>query len=75
MCVCVRTGAEGPGVCEERELNTEPSGTAVIYNPHSALSVEKQRQKLPVFKVSLKNLHETKPLTRNDTVFRGPSTV
>ncbi|KAK3519482.1 hypothetical protein QTP70_031671 [Hemibagrus guttatus] len=45
-----KPGAEAPGVCEERELNTEPSSTAVIYNPHSALSVEKQRQKLPVFK-------------------------
>ncbi|KAF4077859.1 hypothetical protein AMELA_G00192850 [Ameiurus melas] len=45
-----KPGAEAPGVCEERELNTELSGTAVIYNPHSSLSVEKQRQKLPVFK-------------------------
>ncbi|GAA6074363.1 probable ATP-dependent RNA helicase DHX35, partial [Tachysurus ichikawai] len=43
-------GAEAPGVCEERELNSEPSGTAIIYNPYGALSVEKQRQKLPVFK-------------------------
>lgn len=48
---CINTGAEAPGVCEERELNTELSSTAVIYNPHSSLSVEKQRQKLPVFKV------------------------
>uniref|UniRef100_A0A8B9JTX8 RNA helicase n=1 Tax=Astyanax mexicanus TaxID=7994 RepID=A0A8B9JTX8_ASTMX len=41
---------EGPGVSEERELSTEPSGPVLIYNPHSTLSVEKQRQKLPVFK-------------------------
>ncbi|XP_047663327.1 probable ATP-dependent RNA helicase DHX35 [Tachysurus fulvidraco] len=45
-----KPGAEAPGVCEERELNSEPSGTAIIYNPYGALSVEKQRQKLPVFK-------------------------
>ncbi|KAI4884892.1 hypothetical protein NFI96_013074 [Prochilodus magdalenae] len=43
-------GCEGPGVSEERELATEPSGPVLIYNPHSTLSVEKQRQKLPVFK-------------------------
>uniref|UniRef100_A0A8B9JWN2 DEAH-box helicase 35 n=1 Tax=Astyanax mexicanus TaxID=7994 RepID=A0A8B9JWN2_ASTMX len=26
---------EGPGVSEERELSTEPSGPVLIYNPHS----------------------------------------
>uniref|UniRef100_A0A4W4FTD6 Probable ATP-dependent RNA helicase DHX35 n=1 Tax=Electrophorus electricus TaxID=8005 RepID=A0A4W4FTD6_ELEEL len=43
-------GSEAPGVSEERELPTETAASAVVHNPHAALSVEKQRQKLPVFK-------------------------
>ncbi|MBN3311408.1 DHX35 helicase, partial [Atractosteus spatula] len=43
-------GLEAPGVGEERELSSEIGGSPVIYNPLSSLSIEKQRQKLPVFK-------------------------
>uniref|UniRef100_A0A2K5LZC7 Probable ATP-dependent RNA helicase DHX35 n=1 Tax=Cercocebus atys TaxID=9531 RepID=A0A2K5LZC7_CERAT len=44
---------EGPGVSisEERQSLTENSGTTVVYNPYAALSIEQQRQKLPVFKL------------------------
>uniref|UniRef100_A0A9J8C556 Probable ATP-dependent RNA helicase DHX35 n=1 Tax=Cyprinus carpio carpio TaxID=630221 RepID=A0A9J8C556_CYPCA len=49
VCVCV-SGSEAPGVCEERDLSSETTGSPIIYNPHTALSVEKQRQRLPVFK-------------------------
>lgn len=45
-------GSEAPGVSEERELSSEASGSPVVFNPHTSLSIEKQRQKLPVFKVS-----------------------
>ncbi|XP_021776752.2 probable ATP-dependent RNA helicase DHX35 isoform X6 [Papio anubis] len=48
-----RPGTEGPGVSisEERQSLTENSGTTVVYNPYAALSIEQQRQKLPVFKL------------------------
>ncbi|XP_042561269.1 probable ATP-dependent RNA helicase DHX35, partial [Clupea harengus] len=45
-----KPGADAPGISEERELTTETTGSPVIYNPHTALSIEKQRQNLPVFK-------------------------
>uniref|UniRef100_A0A672HAF1 Probable ATP-dependent RNA helicase DHX35 n=1 Tax=Salarias fasciatus TaxID=181472 RepID=A0A672HAF1_SALFA len=45
-----KPGTEAPGISEERELNTETTGSPIIFNPHVALSIEKQRQKLPVFK-------------------------
>ncbi|KAG9332603.1 hypothetical protein JZ751_014701 [Albula glossodonta] len=45
-----KPGSEGPGLSEERELTTETTGSPVIYNPYASLSIEKQRQKLPVFK-------------------------
>ncbi|XP_016096386.1 probable ATP-dependent RNA helicase DHX35, partial [Sinocyclocheilus grahami] len=44
------SGSEAPGVCEERDLCTDTAGSPIIYNPHTALSIEKQRQRLPVFK-------------------------
>ncbi|XP_017714608.1 PREDICTED: probable ATP-dependent RNA helicase DHX35 isoform X2 [Rhinopithecus bieti] len=48
-----RPGTEGPGVSisEERQSLTENSGTTVVFNPYAALSIEQQRQKLPVFKL------------------------
>ncbi|XP_020011936.1 probable ATP-dependent RNA helicase DHX35 isoform X5 [Castor canadensis] len=48
-----RPGTEGPGVSisEERQSVTENFGTTVVYNPYAALSIEQQRQKLPVFKL------------------------
>ncbi|XP_074068065.1 putative ATP-dependent RNA helicase DHX35 isoform X2 [Macrotis lagotis] len=48
-----KPGTEGPGISisEERQSTAESSGTTVIYNPHAALSIEQQRQKLPVFKL------------------------
>lgn len=52
LTICSAPGAEAPGISEERELNTETTGSPIIFNPHTALSIEKQRQKLPVFKVS-----------------------
>ncbi|XP_010165678.1 probable ATP-dependent RNA helicase DHX35, partial [Antrostomus carolinensis] len=44
---------EGPGVSvsEERQSPAESSGITVIYNPYASLSIEQQRQKLPVFKL------------------------
>ncbi|XP_045050660.2 probable ATP-dependent RNA helicase DHX35 [Desmodus rotundus] len=48
-----RPGTEGPGVSisEERQSIAENSATTVVYNPYAALSIEQQRQKLPVFKL------------------------
>ncbi|XP_053527263.1 probable ATP-dependent RNA helicase DHX35 [Artibeus jamaicensis] len=48
-----RPGTEGPGVSisEERQSVAENSVTTVVYNPYAALSIEQQRQKLPVFKL------------------------
>uniref|UniRef100_A0A8C4N298 DEAH-box helicase 35 n=1 Tax=Equus asinus asinus TaxID=83772 RepID=A0A8C4N298_EQUAS len=46
-------GTEGPGVSisEERQSLAENSATTIVYNPYAALSIEQQRQKLPVFKL------------------------
>lgn len=54
-----KPGTEGPGVSisEERQSVTENSGTTIIYNPYAALSIEQQRQKLPVFKLRNHNLY------------------
>ncbi|XP_048819446.1 probable ATP-dependent RNA helicase DHX35 isoform X2 [Lagopus muta] len=48
-----KPGTEGPGVSvsEERQSPAESSGVTVIYNPYASLSIEQQRQKLPVFKL------------------------
>nr|XP_058892600.1 probable ATP-dependent RNA helicase DHX35 isoform X3 [Kogia breviceps] len=48
-----RPGTEGPGVSisEERQSLAENSATTFVYNPYAALSIEQQRQKLPVFKL------------------------
>ncbi|XP_041526342.1 probable ATP-dependent RNA helicase DHX35 isoform X2 [Microtus oregoni] len=48
-----KPGTEGPGISisEERQSVAENSGTTIIYNPYAALSIEQQRQKLPVFKL------------------------
>ncbi|XP_025033358.1 probable ATP-dependent RNA helicase DHX35 isoform X1 [Python bivittatus] len=48
-----KPGTEGPGVSlsEERQNAAESSSVSVIYNPYISLSVEQQRQKLPVFKL------------------------
>ncbi|XP_043566662.1 probable ATP-dependent RNA helicase DHX35 [Chiloscyllium plagiosum] len=47
-----KPGTEGPGVglSEERVSSAESSDTAVIYNRYASLSIEQQRQKLPIFK-------------------------
>ncbi|XP_004687439.1 PREDICTED: probable ATP-dependent RNA helicase DHX35 isoform X2 [Condylura cristata] len=47
-----RPGTEGPGVSisEERQSLAENSATTVVFNPYAALSIEQQRQKLPVFR-------------------------
>ncbi|XP_006881777.1 PREDICTED: probable ATP-dependent RNA helicase DHX35 [Elephantulus edwardii] len=48
-----RPGTEGPGVSisEERQSQSETSVPTIVYNPYAALSIEQQRQKLPVFKL------------------------
>ncbi|XP_023984195.1 probable ATP-dependent RNA helicase DHX35 isoform X2 [Physeter macrocephalus] len=48
-----KPGTEGPGVSisEERQSLAENSATTFVYNPYAALSIEQQRQKLPVFKL------------------------
>ncbi|XP_062897219.1 probable ATP-dependent RNA helicase DHX35 [Mobula hypostoma] len=47
-----KPGTEGPGlgISEERISSAEASGTTVIYNRYASLSIEQQRQKLPIFK-------------------------
>ncbi|XP_070574993.1 probable ATP-dependent RNA helicase DHX35 [Ptychodera flava] len=44
------TDAPGSGLKEEREKISEGSGESVIHNPHISLSIEQQRQRLPIFK-------------------------
>uniref|UniRef100_A0A8B9FYI1 Probable ATP-dependent RNA helicase DHX35 n=1 Tax=Amazona collaria TaxID=241587 RepID=A0A8B9FYI1_9PSIT len=48
-----KPGTEGPGVSvsEERQSPAESSSISVIYNPYASLSIEQQRQKLPIFKL------------------------
>ncbi|XP_061297451.1 probable ATP-dependent RNA helicase DHX35 isoform X1 [Pezoporus flaviventris] len=48
-----KPGTEGPGVSvsEERQNPAESSSISVIYNPYASLSIEQQRQKLPIFKL------------------------
>ncbi|KAG8131811.1 hypothetical protein E2320_009714 [Naja naja] len=52
-CLQLQKGTEGPGVSlsEERQNAAESSSVSVIYNPFISLSIEQQRQKLPVFKL------------------------
>ncbi|CAH1269625.1 DHX35 [Branchiostoma lanceolatum] len=45
-----KPGTEAPGVHEEREEVSEGSGEAVVYNPNASLSIQQQRQRLPVFR-------------------------
>ncbi|XP_069740321.1 probable ATP-dependent RNA helicase DHX35 isoform X1 [Narcine bancroftii] len=47
-----KPGAEAPGlgISEERVSSAEATGTTVIYNRYASLSIEQQRQKLPIFK-------------------------
>ena len=48
-----KPGAEGPGqsLNEERQQQTsEGSAPTAVYNPNKSLSIEQQRQRLPVFK-------------------------
>lgn len=56
-------GTEGPGVSisEERQSLAENSATTVVYNPYAALSIEQQRQKLPVFKVLWISMFSRRP--------------
>ncbi|POI32111.1 hypothetical protein CIB84_004137 [Bambusicola thoracicus] len=53
MATGAESRTEGPGVSvsEERQSPAESSGVTVIYNPYASLSIEQQRQKLPVFKL------------------------
>ena len=46
-------GTEAPGQAlkEEKAQRSEGGGATVVYNPHVSLSIEQQRQRLPVFKV------------------------
>uniref|UniRef100_A0A8W8K8T0 RNA helicase n=1 Tax=Magallana gigas TaxID=29159 RepID=A0A8W8K8T0_MAGGI len=45
------TDAPGQAIKEERTTTTEEGGTTVVYNQNVSLSIEQQRQKLPVFKL------------------------
>ena len=49
------TDAPGAAIGEERKPSSESETQPVVYNPNLALSIEQQRQKLPVFKVINKN--------------------
>ncbi|XP_038077283.1 probable ATP-dependent RNA helicase DHX35 [Patiria miniata] len=44
------TDKPGAGLTEERSQVSEGSGECAIYNPYVAISIEQQRQRLPVFK-------------------------
>ncbi|XP_052062495.1 probable ATP-dependent RNA helicase DHX35 isoform X3 [Mytilus californianus] len=48
-----KPGTEAPdsALNEERKYTNEDSGATVIYNPNRSLSIEQQRQRLPVFKL------------------------
>ncbi|KAH0619085.1 hypothetical protein JD844_018733 [Phrynosoma platyrhinos] len=48
-----KPGTDGPGanLSEERQSPAESASVSVIYNPYVSLSIEQQRQKLPVFKL------------------------
>ncbi|KAK3085550.1 hypothetical protein FSP39_005176 [Pinctada imbricata] len=48
-----KPGTEGPGVSlqQERQTDRDEGATSVVYNPNVSLSIEQQRQKLPVFKL------------------------
>lgn len=48
-----KPGTEAPdsALNEERKSTNEDSGATVIYNPNRSLSIEQQRQRLPVFKL------------------------
>ncbi|KAH3778420.1 hypothetical protein DPMN_179878, partial [Dreissena polymorpha] len=43
--------APGSGLEEERGSGREREATTIVYNPHKSLSIEQQRQKLPIFHV------------------------
>eukprot|EP00058_Branchiostoma_floridae_P019398 XP_002604888.1 hypothetical protein BRAFLDRAFT_264370 [Branchiostoma floridae] len=45
-----KPGTEAPGVHEERQQVSEGSGEAVVHNQNASLSIQQQRQRLPVFK-------------------------
>ena len=49
--VTAGTDKPGAGLKEERRQVGEGSGECVVYNPNVAVSIEQQRQRLPVFKV------------------------
>lgn len=45
--------APGQSIKEERQSGKEADNEVVVYNPNKSLSIEQQRQKLPIFKVGL----------------------
>ena len=47
-----KPGADAPGshIEEERENIAESAASSVVYNPNASLSIERQRQALPVFR-------------------------
>ena len=51
MCSFKGTEAPGASIDEERTLSNESAVQPAIFNPNVALSIEQQRQKLPIFKV------------------------
>lgn len=51
MLLCQGTEKPGSAVDEERSVQGEISGSTVAYNPFHNLSIDQQRQRLPVFQV------------------------
>lgn len=52
--LCYFKGADGPGASiNEERTNNEDSSGSLVYNPHASLSIALQRQRLPIFKVSI----------------------
>ena len=62
-----KPGSDEPGTSldEERKTSNEETGTCIVYNSNVALSLEQQRQKLPVF--SMRN-HILYMLEKHQTV-------
>ena len=52
-------GTDGPtfSIDDERAVISEPIGACVTYNQHRNLSIQQQRQQLPVFSVCCLLLH------------------
>ena len=54
-CILLGTGGPGSGIQIERPMGGEDPALPSVYNPNTSLSLNLQRQRLPIFKV--RHLH------------------